>query len=82
MVGIYIAFAVLGAILIMIFVDQLAYKRNQKGSGGRLKDEIQTLLLATLNHMRRATQLLLIPITLFSGLEQGFLGAEFNKVKK
>ena len=81
MVGVYIAFAVLGVILMVVFVDELPYNVNQQGSIEKTKDEVQSLLLATLNHMRRVNQLLLIPVTLFSGLEQGFIGAEFNEVK-
>jgi len=39
-----------------------------------------TLLISTIKHMRHLNQLLLIPLTIFSGLEQSFLGAQFTKV--
>jgi hypothetical protein len=39
------------------------------------------LLISTVKHMRDMNQLLLIPLTIWSGLEQSFLGAQFTKVK-
>ena len=80
MVGIYISIAVIGVILLMVFVDQLPNYVQKRESRGKLKDEIKTLLFATFKHIRHLNQLLLIPLTIYSGLEQGFLGAEFNKV--
>ena len=81
MVGIYIAIAVLGVILLMVLVDQLPHYIRQQETEGTLKEEIKTFLFATFKHLRHANQLLLIPLTIYSGLEQGFLGAEFYKVK-
>jgi hypothetical protein len=40
-----------------------------------------TLLISTAKHMHDRNQLLLIPLTIWSGLEQSFLGAQFTKVK-
>ena len=37
------------------------------------------LLLNTLNHMKNRNQLLIIPLTLYSGFEQAYLGADFTK---
>jgi hypothetical protein len=39
------------------------------------------LLISTIKQMRNVNQLLLIPLTVWSGLEQSFLGAQFTKVK-
>lgn len=39
------------------------------------------LLVATLKHMKVPYQLLLIPLTIFSGLEQSFFGGDFTQVK-
>lgn len=39
-----------------------------------------TLLISTAKHMRNLNQLLLIPLTIWSGLQQSFLGAQFTKV--
>jgi len=41
-----------------------------------------TLLISTVKHMRNINQLFLIPLTIWSGLEQSFLGAQFTKVDK
>lgn len=38
------------------------------------------LLVSTVKHLRNVNQLLLIPLTIWSGLEQSFLGAQFTKV--
>ena len=81
MVGIYIGIAVMGVILLMIFVDQLPDYLREQESKERLKDEIKTLLFATCRHLRHMKQLLLIPLTIYSGLEQAFLASEFNKVE-
>lgn len=39
------------------------------------------LLISTIKHMKNINQLFLIPLTIWSGLEQSFLGAQFTKVK-
>jgi hypothetical protein len=39
-----------------------------------------SLLISTVKHMKHLNQLLLIPLTIWSGLEQSFLGAQFTKV--
>jgi hypothetical protein len=39
-----------------------------------------SLLVATFKLMKNRNQLLLIPITIWSGLEQGFFGADFTAV--
>jgi MFS family permease len=41
-----------------------------------------TLLVSTVKHMRHGNQLLLIPLTIWSGLEQSFLSAQFTKVQR
>jgi hypothetical protein len=38
------------------------------------------LLLATVKHLKDKRQLLLVPLTIFSGLEQGYIGADFTQV--
>ncbi len=38
------------------------------------------LLFATFHHLRHGKQILLIPLTIYSGLEQAFLAGEFTKV--
>ena len=38
------------------------------------------LLGATFSHMKKPYQLLIIPLTFWSGVEQGFFGADFTAV--
>ena len=38
------------------------------------------LLVATFKHMRKPYQLLIIPLTFWSGVEQGFFAADFTAV--
>ena len=38
------------------------------------------LLVATFRHMRHRNQILVIPITIWSGIEQGFFNAAFTAV--
>ena len=40
------------------------------------------LLVATFRHMKNKNQLLVIPITIWSGIEQGFFGADFTAVSE
>ena len=39
-----------------------------------------SLVAATFRHMKKNYQQLLIPLTIWSGLEQGFFGADFTAV--
>ena len=39
------------------------------------------LLIVTAKQMRKKKQFLLIPLTIWSGLEQGFFGADFTAVR-
>ena len=38
------------------------------------------LLIATFRHLKNPFQILLIPLTMWSGFEQGFFGADFTAV--
>ena len=38
------------------------------------------LLVATFKHMEKPFQILIIPLTFWSGVEQGFFGADFTAV--
>jgi len=75
--GIYLALSFLAAIIVSVFVDPLSrFVQNEgkevgKKSGGQL-------LISTFNHMKKKEQLLIIPITFWSGIEQGFFSADFT----
>merc|ERR1712117_319186 len=78
MAGIYLACSVTAAILIALFVDPL----HRFGITDEKKDKEKLtglqLLVATFRHMIRKEQLLIIPLTFWSGIEQGFFGADFT----
>ncbi|CAH1778622.1 unnamed protein product [Owenia fusiformis] len=93
--GIYVASAFFGAILVALFLDKLdrevseqeeqrreaearANNENyvEKSKSEKYKPE---LLIATFAHLRDINQVLLIPLTMYSGLEQAFITGDFTK---
>ena len=78
--GIFLVLSFLAAFIVTVFVDPLTrFVENEgeevgKKSGGEL-------LVATFRHMKKREQLLIIPITFWSGIEQGFFGADFTAVR-
>ena len=79
MCGIYLGSAVLAALVVSLFLDQITLdKDDAKGQDRKLSPK---LLIATFKHMFSSPiQLLLIPITVYSGIEQAFLQGDFTKV--
>ena len=76
--GIYIALAVAAACLILFFLDnykQIGISNEDK----ELRSPIN-LLINTIKHIKNKNQLLIIPLTLYSGFEQAYIGADFTKV--
>ena len=53
------------------------YGENER-EGEKLSGK--ALLVATFKHMRKEYQILIIPLTFWSGVEQGFFGADFTAV--
>jgi len=76
MASIYLLLSLLSSIVIATLVDPLtrfvADKVNPSGASGT------SLLIATFKHMRHPYQMLLIPLTMYSGLEQGYIGADYT----
>ena len=81
LVGIYMAIGLCAILISIFFVDHLP-RHIVKSSGLSIKEEFSTLLLSTLKQMRNKKQLLLIPLTIYMGLEESFFGAEYNRVCK
>ena len=79
--GIFLALSFFAAFVVSVFVDPLSrFVENEgkevgKKSGGQL-------LISTFNHMKKKEQLLIIPITFWSGIEQGFFNADFTAVRR
>lgn len=87
--GIYIACIVLAVIIILILVDPLTrYGERQKQSNARRNSTRRgsqveltgfQLLAATFVQLRKPYQLLLIPLTIYIGVEQAFVMADFTQ---
>ena len=57
-----------------IGLDEEGRKDGKKEASGA------QLLVATFKHMKKTNQILIIPLTLWSGIEQGFFNADFLAV--
>ncbi|XP_050733417.1 protein unc-93 homolog A-like isoform X2 [Eriocheir sinensis] len=79
MASIYLIFALLSSLIIVLFVDPLTRFFGTKDEAFALesKSNLQ-LLIATFNHMRHPYQLLIIPLTIWSGVEQGFFQSDYT----
>ena len=77
--GIYITLAILAVALLSFFLDSyktIGLESNEKNS----KKSPISMLINTLRHIKNPNQLLIIPLTLYSGFEQAYIGADFTKV--
>ncbi|XP_014661790.1 PREDICTED: protein unc-93 homolog A-like [Priapulus caudatus] len=74
LMGIYFACAVAAAALVAAIVDQLRSDEQRDVLAMPTLRE----LLATARHLSRPDQLLLIPLTFYSGVEQAFIAADFT----
>ncbi|CAF4364999.1 unnamed protein product, partial [Adineta steineri] len=74
---VYICICACSILTVIIFLDQRRKASKDKISV-MLRHSVK-LLVSTVKHMRNINQLCLIPLTIWSGLEQSFLGAQFTK---
>ena len=75
--GIYVGCALVAVLITSILVDshaKIGLKTTKK-----FNNPI-SLLINTIKHIKDKDQLLIIPLTLWSGFEQAYLGADFTKV--
>jgi len=75
--GIYLACSLCAALVLAIFLDPLTRFGEEERKKGQKLTGVQ-LLVATFRHMKNKKQLLIIPLTIWSGIEQGFFGADFT----
>ena len=68
------------AVLIALFVDPLSIFAETEERRNRVKLTGKQLLVVTFKHMMKKEQMLIIPITFWSGIEQGFFNADFTAV--
>jgi hypothetical protein len=76
--GIYLACSFSAALIIALFVDPLTRFGEDERQEGRPTLTGKELLVATFRHMKKKKQILIIPLTFWSGIEQGFFGADFT----
>ncbi|XP_023230363.1 UNC93-like protein isoform X1 [Centruroides sculpturatus] len=74
LIGIYLGCCILSAILMAIFLSPLTREEEEKEAKLSAR-----LLLATFRHLKDCKQLLLIPLTIYSGIEQTFFLGEYTK---
>ena len=65
------------------YISILIYRygeNDRSGSDGQKKDKLSglELLVATFKHMKKPYQLLVIPLTFWSGVEQGFFFSDYT----
>ena len=72
--SIFLGFALAGVLVVIIFLDKLPEEA---------KDDtpLLTLCFSTIIQLKNPMFLLLIPISIFSGMEQAFVYGEYTKVK-
>lgn len=79
--AIYLSCIVAAVIIIALFMDPLSrYGERRRGSISAQELSGVELLSATFKQLRKPNQQLLIPLTIFIGMEQAFIGADFTQV--
>ncbi|CAL1287426.1 unnamed protein product [Larinioides sclopetarius] len=81
LIGIYFALVVIAGFVILFIMDPLDGKTNEDDNqDGNKKPRLSAgLLIATLKHMKNRDQLLLIPLSFYCGLADGFYNSDFTK---
>ncbi|ODN04685.1 UNC93-like protein [Orchesella cincta] len=78
--GVCLALAFIAIGFTSIFLDSLdRYGEKERLEDDAVKMSTKRSLISTLRHMKKPYQLLLIPLTIFSGLEQSFFSADFTQ---
>ncbi|KAF2353759.1 Ion channel regulatory protein UNC-93 [Trinorchestia longiramus] len=77
--GIYLGCALLSSVIILLFVDPLSrfgdYESRKETA--TMQDGVK-LLGATFRHLTHPYQLLIVPLTIWSGVEQAFIQGDFT----
>lgn len=79
--SIYLACIVAAVAIIALFMDPLSrYGERRRGSITAQEVSGLKLVSASFKQMRKPNQQLLIPLTVFIGMEQALIGADFTQV--
>uniref|UniRef100_A0A8C5PQV3 Protein unc-93 homolog A n=1 Tax=Leptobrachium leishanense TaxID=445787 RepID=A0A8C5PQV3_9ANUR len=77
--GTYVGSGIIAVILVFLLLDPINLQQEKKNDESR--QDFLTNLLVTLKHLRDRRQWLLIPLTMYSGVEQGFILSDYTKVR-
>ena len=75
LMSIYLAVGIMAVILIALLLDKITVLGSDKKDKG-----VFSLFIATMKHLKDKRMRLLIPLTIYSGLEQGFVFGDFTRV--
>jgi hypothetical protein len=75
LVSIYLVCGALSIVVVFFLLDKLHDEEKKE------RPPMLRLFFATLRHLKDIRMLLIIPLTMYSGLEQGFVFADFTKVR-
>ncbi|KAM4694032.1 protein unc-93 homolog A-like isoform 2-T2 [Discoglossus pictus] len=77
LMGIYTGCGVIAVIIVAAFLDQINLEEEEQNE--RAKISICQSLLATTQQLKDKRQCLLIPLTMFTGFQPGFLSSDYTK---
>ncbi|XP_072499984.1 protein unc-93 homolog A-like [Notamacropus eugenii] len=78
LLGIYTGSGVLAVLLAAVFLEQIPNDQLENEEEKK-KESLGSKFLATFQHLKDKRQCLLIPLTMYSGFEQGFLSGDYTK---
>ncbi|XP_022218548.1 UNC93-like protein [Drosophila obscura] len=79
LIMIYVPCVVIAILMVVFFLDPLTrYGEGRKGSHAK-ESTVMRNLLATVRQLKRTNQQMLIPLTIFIGLEQAWIAAEYTQ---
>lgn len=76
--GIYVGCALFAVLLIFLFLD--SYQKIGLKRANEVERSPIESLVNTIKHLKHFNQILIIPLTLWSGFQQAFIGADFTRV--
>uniref|UniRef100_A0A8C3VEP4 Protein unc-93 homolog A n=1 Tax=Catharus ustulatus TaxID=91951 RepID=A0A8C3VEP4_CATUS len=79
LLGVYTGDGVLAVLLVIIFLDQIKSDQAETEKEKLDAPSFWSTFLATFRHLKDKRQCLLIPLTMYSGFEQGFLSGDYTK---
>ncbi|XP_075719847.1 protein unc-93 homolog A-like [Rhinoderma darwinii] len=75
--GVYVACGLFSLLLITVFLDPIDH--TIENTNGGCHENVWAPFLATVKHLQDKRQCLLIPLTVYSGMVQGFIFSDYTK---